>query len=143
MLFDLNDERNQTAVITRLTEILRTEKTARVFLVVRLEQPIPEEPGEDIESSAVQEPAPADPAQEPPAEPIEEVKSIDLTKLVEKWQLELAKTHKIGADRFIVWFTPAGEYEGSHLNLWIVPRGQPLPDPNEVEAVPEEEKVPE
>jgi hypothetical protein len=62
---------------------------------------------------------------------------------VEKWQLELAKTHKIGLDRFIVWFTPAGKFEGSHLQLWIVPRGQPLPNPNRDEAVPEEEDLQE
>jgi hypothetical protein len=141
--YSLDDERNQTAVITRLTEVLRTEKTARVFVVVRLEQPIQEEPGEDLEPSAAQELAPADAAQESPAEPIEKIKEVDLTKLVEKWQLELAKTHKIGADRFIVWFAPAGKFEGSHLQLWIVPRGQPLPNPNREEVVPEEEDLPE
>ena len=112
----LSFERNQTAILTRLAEILRLDKTVRVFLVVRLEQPVPEEPSAEIE-----------------AEPIEEPEPLDLTKLVEKWRLELANTHKISADRFIVVFAPPREFEANQLSLWVVPKGQPLPDPNESE----------
>ena len=102
---ELHHERNQTAIFTRLAEILRLEKTVRVFLVARLEQPVYEEGAEPL----------------------------DLTKLVEKWRLELANTHKISADRFIVVFAPPREFDGSRLSLWVVPKGQPLPDPNESE----------
>jgi hypothetical protein len=89
-----------------------------VFLVVRLEQPVPEEPIAEIE---------------PDAEPIDEPEPLDLTKLVEKWRLELANTHKISPDRFIVVFAPPREFEANQLSLWVVPKGQPLPDPNERE----------
>ena len=124
--YNLQFERNQTAIFTRLAEILRLDNTVRVFLVVRLEQPIQEEP------IAVEA--------EVATEPIEEPEPLDLTKLVEKWRLELANTHKISADRFIVVFAPAREFESNQLSLWVVPKGQPLPDPNESEE--ETEKRP-
>ena len=110
--YTLNYERNQKAIFTRLAEILRLEKTVRVFLVVRLEQPVQEELSAEFE-------------------PIEEPEPLDLTKVVEKWRLELANTHKISADRFIVLFAPPQEFEANQLSLWVVPKGQPLPDPNE------------
>jgi len=113
---NLRFERNQKAIFTRLAEILRLDKTVRVFLVVRLEQPVQEEPIAEI-----------------PSEPIEGPEPVDLTKLVEKWRLELANTHKVSADRFIVVFAPPREFEANQLSLWVVPKGQPLPDPNESE----------
>ena len=113
---NLQLERNQTAIFTRLAEILRLDMTVRVFLVVRLEQPIQEEPSAEI-----------------PTEPIEGPEPVDLTKLVEKWRLELTNTHKIGADRFIIVFAPPREFEANQMSLWVVPKGQPLPDPNESE----------
>jgi hypothetical protein len=113
---NLQFERNQTAIITRLAEILRLDKTVRVFLVVRLEQPSQEEEIPEIST-----------------EPIEGPEPVDLTKLVEKWRLELANTHKVSADRLIIVFTPTREFEGNQLSLWVVPKGQPLPDPNESE----------
>ena len=110
---NLRIERNQKAIFTRLAEILRLDKTVRVFLVVRLEQPV------EIDVEA--------------AESIEETEPLDLTKLVEKWRLDLSNTHKISADRFIVVFAPPREFEANQLSLWVVPKGQPLPDPNESE----------
>lgn len=112
----LNFEHNQKAIFTRLAEILRLDNTVRVFLVVRLEQPIEEDLSEEIES-----------------EPIEGSEPVDLTKLVEKWRLELANTHKVSADRFIVVFAPPREFQANQLSLWVVPKGQPLPDLNESE----------
>src|SRR5688500_13080126 len=55
--YELAEERNQAAVFKRLLEILREEKNARVFAVVRLEQPQPEEPSENVEPPAVEVPA--------------------------------------------------------------------------------------
>src|SRR5215213_2920641 len=51
---ELAKEQNQAAVFTRLLEILREEKTARAFIVVRLEQPQAEEPSENVESPAIE-----------------------------------------------------------------------------------------
>ena len=119
----LNEERNQKAVLTRLTEILTADKTARAFLVVRLEQPEPEEATEaEPVAATIQLPEPTEPVE--PAPP-----PLDLTKLVEKWRVELANTHKIGPDRLIIVFT--SEPSANYLSLWLVPKGAPLPNPNE------------
>jgi hypothetical protein len=139
----LDDERNQTAFVRHLSEILRREKSVRAFLVVRLEQPIPEPPSEANETAAAQAPDPPSVTNEEPTEPVDDTELVDLTKLVEKWRLELANTHKMGPDRLIVVFTIAREAEASHLSLWIVPKGAPLPDPNKEEDEPETEEDPE
>ncbi|HEX7330729.1 MAG TPA: hypothetical protein VF290_04470 [Pyrinomonadaceae bacterium] len=116
---DLSYERNQKAIFTRLAEILRLEKTVRVFLVVRLEQPDPEAMSPEFEPEA--------------GEPNEGPEPLDLARLVEKWRLELTNTHKIAAERFIVVFAPPLEFDANRMSLWVVPKGQPLPDPNETE----------
>ncbi|HEX6649304.1 MAG TPA: hypothetical protein VF075_07185 [Pyrinomonadaceae bacterium] len=116
-IFGLNDKQSQINFFKRLTDVLRTEKTARAFLVVRLDPPTADVPIADVE-------------------PVDETEDVDLTKLVESWRAELLKTDKIGPDRFIVLFTTTRETESSQLSLWIVPKGQPLPDPNEDEEEP-------
>ena len=103
-------EKNQAHIYSRLSEILTLDKTARAFLVVRLEE--------------------ADPEAEQPTEPIEgEPPPVDLTKLVEKWRADLATTHKIGPDRLIIVYN--SEPSLSTLSLWFVPKGASLPNPNE------------
>ena len=125
---ELAKEQNQIALFTRLTEILREQKTVRIFLVVRVAQPMLYEESEDSEGPVVDKAEPT-PTEEQTA--IEEVEEVDLPKLVEKWRVELAKKHNIGDDRFITLTMPATDLQPSMLSLWIVPRGQPLPDPNE------------
>lgn len=122
--YNLDDEKNQKAIFSRLSEILTLDKTVRAFLVVRLPQPEPEEATEpQAESAAATYQLPE------PAEPVEEKPPVDLTKLVEKWRADLASTHKIGPDRLIIVFT--SEPYSNYLSLWIVPKGAPLPNPNE------------
>ena len=103
-------EKNQAHIFSRLSEILTLDKTARAFLVVRLEEPEPE---------ATQQ-------EDPP---------VDLTKLVEKWRADLTTTHKIGPDRLIIVFS--SEPSLSTLSLWFVPKGAPLPNPKEDDTEPE------
>ncbi len=99
-----------------------------------------QDPSEIVEAPPVEE---SQPASAEPEEPIEESEPPpDLTKLVERWRVELANTHKIGPDRFIILFTTARETESTQLSLWIVPKGQPLPDPNEEEDEQEEKPSP-
>lgn len=129
--YNLDDEKNQKGIFSRLSEILTLDKTVRAYLVVRLNQPDPEE---EAPAEAVQ-PAVADQLPEP-TEPIEAEKPpVDLTKLVEKWRADLASAHKIGPDRLIIVFT--SEPYSNYLSLWIVPKGAPLPNPKE--EVEEEE----
>lgn len=132
----INNARNQTAVFTRLTEILKTESSVRALIVVRLEQPTPDEPGDEIGPAAVE---PITVTEDLTPEPVEEVETVDLTKLVEKWRQELISTHKINPDRLITLFVPAKEMYASYLSLWIVPKGQPLPDPNEDDEQPDKD----
>jgi hypothetical protein len=104
----LGDPQNEAKVFARLKEILTAQKSVGAFVVARL-------------ASAEGPPVAGEP------EPA------DLRKLVEKWRTKLANTHKIFADRFVVLFTTAPEDYSSHLRIWIVPKGQPLPDPHEEE----------
>jgi hypothetical protein len=131
--YNLDEEHNQKAIYSRLSEILNADKTVRAFLVVRLEQPEPEEEATEGEAQAapIQLPEPTEPVEPPPP-------PLDLTKLVEKWRVDLANTHKIGPDRLIIVFT--SEPYSNYLSLWIVPKGAPLPDPKE--ELPEAEDDP-
>lgn len=103
-------EKNQAAIYARLSEVLTLDKTARAFLVVRLEEPEPEATA-----------------------PVEEEPQVDLTKLVEKWRTDLAGTHKIGPDRLVIVYSSEPSLAG--LSLWFVPKGAPLPNPKEDEIV--------
>ena len=114
--FALQDENNQKAIFSRMSEILTVDKTVRAFLVVRLEEP---EAEPELESEEA-----AGPVDETPP-------PVDLTKLVEKWRIDLANTHKIGPDRLIIVFTSESLQTG--MTLWIVPKGAPLPNPKEDE----------
>jgi hypothetical protein len=106
-VYDLT-EKNQASIYSRLSEILTLDKTVRAFLIVRLEEPESEEATETVEQSS-------------PA--------VDLAKLVEKWRVDLATTHKIGPDRLIIVYS--SEPSPSTLSLWFIPKGAPLPNPNE------------
>lgn len=132
--YNLDEEKNQKALYSRLSEILTLDKTVRAFLVVRLASPEP--PDEET----TQEPQVA-PIQLPEeTEPVEEKPPVDLSKLVEKWRDELAKTHKIGPDRLIIVYT--SEPYANYLSLWIVPKGAPLPNPKEEEPEAETDAPP-
>lgn len=123
--YDLGDKKNEANLFTRLKGILSAQKTVRAFVVVRLPLPTPE----TIELSNEAEPEVID-----ESEPFERREPADLIKLVEKWRVEFADTHKIGADRFIVLYTTAREFDSENIGLWIVPQGQPLPNPEETVA---------
>ncbi|HEV8168635.1 MAG TPA: hypothetical protein VGP59_04780, partial [Pyrinomonadaceae bacterium] len=94
-VYDLT-EKNQASIYSRLSEILTLDKTVRAFLIVRLEEPESEEATETVEQSS-------------PA--------VDLAKLVEKWRVDLATTHKIGPDRLIIVYS--SEPSPSTLSLWF------------------------
>ena len=99
---------NERAVFNRLLAVLRTQPLVKVVAIVTLEAP-------QEELSEVEE-------NDPP---------VDLPKMVQKWHDELVNTHKIRAERFVVLFATAEpEMAGGYINLWAVPPGQPLPDPN-------------
>jgi hypothetical protein len=88
-------------------DVLREDKNLRVCLIVR-----PSTKSPNAEASP------------------DELPSVDLLKLAEKWKLELAETYKVDEDRLVI--TVAAEtddYAGGMLETWIVPPGSTLPDP--------------
>ena len=104
----LGNPENERAVFTRLQHVLRADPSLKAFVVVRME-------GERAEPDLFPEQGVA-----------------DLPKLVQKWRDELTSAHKIQADRFVVVFiTNPPELAGNYLHIWIVPPGQPFPDPDD------------
>lgn len=116
----LGNPQNEAKVFGRLQDILTAQKSVGAFVVVRLETPTPNKP--PVADADADAPKPA-----------------NLKKVVEKWRTKLANTHKIFADRFVVLFTTAPEDYSSHLRIWIVPKGQPLPDPHEEQEYAEDD----
>ena len=125
---ELGYAKNEQMVLNRLLAVLKENPEMRACLIVRSEVPIPEE--EDVEETT-------NPVidLETPAEPEPEL--ADLFKLVDKWKNELAAKHKFGPDRIVLLYSKAPLYHASSLEIWVVPPGQPLPNPD---AEPEEEK---
>ena len=126
--YELGYAKNELVVFNRLLAVLRENPGMRACLIVRSEVPISEEEAVEETTNPVSD-------SEVPAEP--EPEPADLFKLVDKWKNELAAKHKIGPDRIVLLFSKAPEYHASSLSIWVVPRGQPLPDPD---AEPEEPK---
>ena len=123
----MGDPKNERAVFNRMLEVLREQPTLKVVVIVELQTKEPE-PEPEAESTPVAISLP--PVQQEP-EPLtveEDDPPADLPKLVQKWREELINTHKIRPDRFIVLFATSDT--GNYIQLWAVPPGQPLPDPN-------------
>ncbi|HEU4766296.1 MAG TPA: hypothetical protein VFS77_02950 [Pyrinomonadaceae bacterium] len=123
--FTLGDAKNEAAVLQRLQTVMRENPNLRVCFIVRMEVPHPveEEPSEPI---VIVPPELAAPSGPPEPEPV----PADLFKLVEKWKNEIAAKNQNRQDRVVVLFGKAQEYFLASLEIWIVPPGQPLPDPN-------------
>ncbi len=110
----LGHPENQRAVFNRMLEVLRAQPTLKAFVIVTLEAAAPERV----------------------RDPEVEGELADLPRLMQKWRDDLV-THKIRPDRFIVVFTTALPDEGGgYFDLWVVPPGEPFPDPDEEEDEP-------
>jgi hypothetical protein len=136
--FTLGVAQNERAVFNRMLEVLRTHPALKAVVIVSLEgtKPEPEpEPEAKAETTTPTEPLSLMEEEDPPA---------DLPKLVQKWRDELVNTHKIKPERFVVLFATSPSDEtisyGNFIELWAVPPGEPLPDPN---AKRDEEEVEE
>lgn len=106
---DLGNPKNESAVFKRLLTLMRENARLRACLIVRMEAGV---------SDDTEEPA-------------------DLFKLVDKWKNDLTSKHQIVADRVVLLYANAEEGRRASLEVWIVPRGQPLPNPD---AKPEDDK---
>ena len=138
--YELGFAKNELVVFNRLLGVLRENPNMRACLIVRSETPAEEEATEERSEPAVEvpeEPGELDGPDEPnrPAEP--EPQPADLLKLVDKWKTELAAKHKLGLERIVLLYSKAPPGHLSSLEVWVVPPGQPLPNPD---AEPEEEK---
>ena len=130
----MGDPKNERAVFNRMLEVLREQPTLKVVVIVELQTKEPE-PEPEAESTPVAIALPVQQQEEPLTVEDEDDPPADLPKMVQKWREELINTHKIRPDRFIVLFATGDT--GNYIQLWAVPPGQPLPDPN---ADDEEEK---
>lgn len=139
--YTMGDPRNERAAFNRMLEVLREQPTVKAVVIITFPGPPEPEPEAQSTTPMVVEPFPTEPA-EAAAAPVEEEKPpADLPKLVEKWREELIKTHKINPDRFVVLFFTSQDAFGNYLDLWIVPPGQPFPDPNADEKKEDEEAL--
>lgn len=139
--FTLGVAHNERAVFNRMLEVLRSQPTLKAVAIVSLEgkkpepEPEPEEKADATTPAEAAEPLSVEEQGDPPA---------DLPKLVQKWHEELINTHKIKPERFVVLFATSPSDEvityGNFIAVWVVPPGEPLPDPN---AKYEEEVVDE
>ncbi len=134
---ELGNKEYEARAYKTLLSILQADKSTRAFLVVRLDAPPRKD--EATEPEKITEPSDSVAAEDDASE-TDKTEPADLTKLVEKWRLDLTTTHKIRNDRIIVIFLPGSETRSNSINLWLVPKGQPLPDPNEDD---EEEEAPQ
>jgi len=131
---------NERAVFDRLLEVMRAQPTVKIVAIVTLEGK-QTDPEPDAEGTPVWTPPPSPPVPEPAESPTPEYEDhppADLPQLVQKWRDELVNTHKIHPDRFVVLFATTEQLSGNYLDLWAVPPGQPLPDPNEEEEKSDE-----
>jgi hypothetical protein len=137
---ELGNKEYEARAYKTLVSILQADKSTRAFLVVRLDAPSPKD-GEATELEKTTEPLVS--VEDEDEEPVtEKTEPADLTKLIEKWRLDLTTTHKIRNDRIIIIFLPGSETASNSINLWLVPKGQPLPDPNEEDEEGEEDPKP-
>lgn len=119
----------ERAAFKRIVDTLRQFPTLRACVVVTFgtyeETPEASLPPivEAEEPDQTAQPTEPEPEQEPEPEPA------DVAKLVEKWQDELAKKHNIGADRLVVLFTRTDGFSNDQLEMWAVPPGAELPNP--------------
>ena len=113
----LGSPKSELAIFNHLLTVMREHREVVACLIVRMETPEPDDADADADA-------------QPRA---------DLYKLVERWKSELAAKHKIGPDRFVVLYTKAREYFVGSIEVWVVPQGQPLPNPD-AEPEPADEK---
>ena len=127
----MGNPENERTVFNRVLEVLREQPTVKVVVIVELQTKEPEpEPELELPLIPIATALPQQPA-EPLAIQEEERPPADLPKLVQKWREELINTHKIRPDRFIVLFATGDT--GNYIQLWAMPPGQPLPNPNDDE----------
>jgi hypothetical protein len=120
---DLGNEENAKAIIDRVSESLRLQPTLRAYLIVRYGVPPEEEAEESSTTSTPEEPMPEEETQSPTPEPIE----ANIPLVIETWRKQLESKYKFGENRFVVVSTVSRDFEGKRLQIWLVPKDQPLP----------------
>jgi hypothetical protein len=133
---ELGNTKNEQAVFSRLVEALKQFPELRLCLIVTIATPAETEL-EMTEPDVAQTQTESSEAQPETTDPAQEIPPADVTVLVEKWKIELAHTHKIDGARVVILFTTSSDFLGSHVDAWLVPPNQPLPDPNAPNQKPE------
>ena len=111
----LVDTKEERRVFKGFADVLRSDKTLTVYLIVR--------PGitpVDSESS-------------------ETAAKVDLLKLSQKWKTELRDKLDVSEDRIVVIESAIGEFNEGQLEVWVAPPGAPLPPPQTQEEIDDAE----
>jgi hypothetical protein len=126
---ELADEKNIKSIFDRISESLRLQPTIRAYFVIQYGV----RPADDTEPTSSTDNSPIeDPTRESSSEPpTVEVIPADIPVVVENWRKQLRSKLKIGENRFVVVHTSSRDFDGQRLQVWLVPRDQPFPDPEE------------
>ncbi len=126
--YELTEESVQREALEMFLDALQTSDQLKVCFVVRIDKEETGAESEVLESVPVafDTSAVADESFEPNVPEPE----IDLFQIVEKWKTALLTKHKVPYHRIVVLYATAREGHGSSVETWMVPAGQPLPDPD-------------
>ena len=120
----LSYEEYERAAFKRISDSLRDFPNLKACVIVRVEQPPVGQESEELTNfpEQIYTDGPIEPEEPTPPLP-------DLFQLAEKWKRELADKYHFREDRFVVLFSKGLPGYGNSLETWLVPQGQPLPDP--------------
>ncbi len=134
---DLGRVENEQLVLSRIQTVMRENPELRAVLIVKTMAPSPEEEtGEPVVEPIISLP-PLEESAAPVKPPEPEPDPADLFKLAEKWKGEITKKSR---QETVVLFGTTQNHYTSFIEVWMVPPGQPLPNPNAPDAEEAEEE---
>ncbi len=126
-VWDLDNDSEKDDIRASIADILRSSKELNVCIVARPKGEEIERQELDAASAAVVKDDASDAAQEQSV--VFKVPEIDLMRVVGEWQSDLSNDLQIKGQQVTVVMAIDEESYG-RLDVWVVPRGAPLPDPN-------------
>jgi hypothetical protein len=120
--YTLINEREARRAFEGFADVLRSDERLNACLIIRVEKQLKETVEPEETPAAVDVPAETSHTTESP--------KADIVALVEKWRADLVKEYGISEHRLVVTTAEKDENTYYELEMWIVPHGAALPDPN-------------
>lgn len=119
---------NERQIFEGFAAVLRADPHLNLYLIVR--PPVPEEniPVNDYV---------------PPPSQVAEPPDVDLIKLTEKWKGQLMKDYGVNQNRVMIVPAAAKDFNAGTVEVWVLPPGAALPDPNPIDQETAETENPE